>query len=237
MRLVYKFNVLVVVSCLSTLPRAQDAREDGGLQRRPEEPTSKLDALSAKSPIHRLRELKRLVPVGDATPRVREIQATLNEKLTGPLDPEGEGDPSRQIKLPLGKYSQRDYHKIREYIVRARAADIEPDDISFQAKKQVWTLVSDVDGFALKIRGDWEPVFSQPMPDPLDANSTPKGLAAHYDSPLKAIKLPKTPIRVDGVYGERTFTAVWLFQISNNLFPTGEVGRSRRERSELLLIF
>ncbi len=73
------------------------------------------------------------------------------------------------------------------------------------------------DGRDLRIRGDWEPghmrdgafVVGQPPSESGDTSIW--------------VRLPKEPLHPAGIYGEQTYALVVMFQVRNNLQPTGEL--------------
>lgn len=69
----------------------------------------------------------------------------------------------------------------------------------------------------LRIRGDWEPGYMEG--DEFVAGEPP-GEGEHWDLWLQ---LPDEPLHPAGIYGEQTYALVMMFQIQNNLQPTGEL--------------
>lgn len=77
--------------------------------------------------------------------------------------------------------------------------------------RQLTTL----DGRKLRIRGDWEPGYMTG-----DAFVAGKPSGKNWDLWLQ---LPAEPLHPAGIYGEQTYALVMMFQIKNNLQPTGEL--------------
>lgn len=81
---------------------------------------------------------------------------------------------------------------------------------------------------AFQMRGDWLPVRSragEPFPD--DGGSAP--IVVDY------LKLPESPLKVDGIFGQQTKAAVALFQHDNHITVSGEVDALTLDKLEPLI--
>ena len=146
------------------------------------------------------------ISLGKTGDRVRELQATLNKRLI--------------------EYQQRQPDHYIRFKKSVGIGTLQPQrEFERDPKQRVRVVFDPKSQFkAFQIRGDWRPTdkdgkLIEPIPDP--ESDDPDAYAEAWG--IRLPELPEVPLKVDGVYGQRTYAAVMLFQKIQNLPTSGEV--------------
>ena len=138
-------------------------------------------------------DFPQVIKLGASGPIVFDLHATLNAKVAG-----------ERIDLPQSPTESAN----GEGSFQMRLAVGEAPDV------HVLILPN---GREIRVPTDWEGKRVE-----VDGEGKPKPLTIKAE-PITTIQLPAKPIESFGIYGEQTFALVMLFQIKNNLMPTGKV--------------
>ena len=134
--------------------------------------------------------------LGDASDRVRELQASLNRELCNE-------------SIYLGESGV--------YVGNAVGAD-DPDRATGLLKRKVRIVYSEDRLRAFVVRGNWIPLDSTQQEIKFGDDRSENELAlTHW------VRMPPEPLKVDGVYGQHTEAAVALFQWQQRLPVSGTV--------------
>jgi len=130
------------------------------------------------------------------------------------------GDRVRELQATLNYVLGGETIDLRHSIYVDHA---EPNGRKEEPKNQRRLAYSRHRDKAFQIRGDWIPVDSK-------GNALPPD-----DFKVDHLKLPKEPLKVDGIFGQQTKTAVALFQHDEFITVSGEVDALTLDRLEPLI--
>jgi miniconductance mechanosensitive channel len=128
-----------------------------------------------------------------------------------------------ELQLTLNQYF-RDLHQTSEFVEFSPFSETVTVNKGAENKREIENHIVTIAGKTLLV-----PAQGTNYTEAINGESNKTG-----DVEITHIQLPPRFLKVDGIYGKKTFAAVYLFQINENLDPTGEVDAVTLRRLEPL---
>lgn len=207
-------------SLLASGASAEETSEASGTIKMPAEGTPQLFegtfSLSTSSPGTEVDESADAMGVPD------EFEENLVTLSNPPMKIGATGDRVRELQATLNEVLGGQDIKFESrpiYIGK-------PNGTSTTLRDKVQKVWAPKRRIATQIKGDWVPVGDKSGDDKSDDEQLRR---------VTALRLPKDPLTVDGVYGQHTQAAVMLFQLKNRLPVTGEVDAVTLDKLEPMI--